>query len=84
MLLIHPILLVLQRSPFEYLNGEYQAKKLSRFARVSVCVKGSDSSFPRVNTASSLLCIQPGDDDSVGITESAVSWALGSSHICYA
>ena len=75
---------MLQRSPFEYLNGEYQAKKLSRFARVSVCVKGTDSSFSRITTASSLLCTQPGDDDSVGITESAVSRALGSSHIRYA
>lgn len=30
-------LLVLQRNPFDYLNGEYRAKKLSRFAKVSVC-----------------------------------------------
>ncbi|OWK05736.1 hypothetical protein Celaphus_00012972, partial [Cervus elaphus hippelaphus] len=64
----------LPRSPFEYLNGEYQAKKLSRFARVSVCVKGSDSSFSRVTTASSLLCTQPGDDDSNKVSRDPSSY----------
>lgn len=29
---------VLQRNPFDYLNGEYRAKKLSRFTKVSACV----------------------------------------------
>lgn len=31
-------LLVLQRNVFDYLNGEYRTKKLSRFAKVSVCL----------------------------------------------
>ncbi|KAG8511454.1 Extended synaptotagmin-3 [Galemys pyrenaicus] len=35
--LIYPML-VLQRNPFDYLNGEYRAKKLSRFAKASVYV----------------------------------------------
>ncbi|XP_017379167.1 extended synaptotagmin-3 isoform X2 [Cebus imitator] len=32
----NPIIPVLQRNPFDYLNGEYRAKKLSRFARNKV------------------------------------------------
>lgn len=37
LLLTHPIL-VLQTNAFDYLNGEYRAKKLSRFTKVCVCV----------------------------------------------
>lgn len=52
MLLTYPILFVLQRNPFDYLNGEYRAKKLSRFAKVCVAENLSKSKsrllFPRV------------------------------------
>jgi hypothetical protein len=45
-------ILVLQRNPFDYLNGEYRAKKLSRFVKVSEC-----DSFSEVTVA--WACLSP-------------------------
>ncbi|XP_070231703.1 extended synaptotagmin-3 isoform X2 [Bos mutus] len=57
----------LPRSPFEYLNGEYQAKKLSRFARTCPCSKdpvwSQVFSFFVHNVAAEQLHLKVLDDD---------------------